>query len=105
MIECRIERIDIIGQEKLLDHFSTVYGVLLRFYPKIDGINCQVNIRGQQELFGRLKEAVQQFCFLTQNVLVINLTLIQTAICSPHLINFLLFIYIGIGGDEDGDVL
>lgn len=70
MIECRIERIDIIGQPNLSEHFLRVYGVLLRFYPKIDGIHCQVNIRGQQELFGQLKEAVEQFCLATQNILV-----------------------------------
>lgn len=91
VIECRNERIESIGQSALSSHFSTTYGVLLRFYPKvtcnvlqvertrltdfcyvqIDGVHCQVNIRGQQEFLGRLKDAVQHFGHVTQTLLVI----------------------------------
>lgn len=35
---------DIIDQPKLFEHYLRVYGALLRFYSKIDGLRCQVNI-------------------------------------------------------------
>jgi hypothetical protein len=75
VIECRNDRIESIGQSSLSQNFCSTYGVLLRFYPKIDGINCQVNVRGQQEQLGRLKEAVLQLGRITQSVLVSRTTL------------------------------
>ena len=70
ILDCSNERIASIGQMSLESFFSTTYGVLLRFYPKIDGLNCQVNIRGQHHRIQRLKEAVTFFVPMTQTQLV-----------------------------------
>ena len=70
ILDCSNERIASIGQVSLDSFFSTTYGVLLRFYPKIDGLNCQVNIRGQHHRIQRLKEAVTFFGRMTQTQLV-----------------------------------
>ncbi|XP_046446042.1 protein bicaudal C homolog 1-like [Daphnia pulex] len=69
IIDCSNERIASIGQVSLESFFSTTYDVLLRFYPKIDGLNCQVNIRGQHHRIQRLKEAVTFFGRMTQTQL------------------------------------
>lgn len=69
VVECRIDRVKAKGESSLIDYFSKTYGVLLRFYPKIDGVSCQVNIRGQHDRMDRLKEAIVQFCNITQTVL------------------------------------
>ncbi|XP_045028339.1 protein bicaudal C homolog 1 [Daphnia magna] len=61
VVDCSLERINSIGQSSLLQYFSTTFGVLLRFYPKIDGVDCQVNIRGQQNRVKHLKESVVYF--------------------------------------------
>ncbi len=70
IVDCSNERIASIGQTSLENFFSTTYGVLLRFYPKIDGLNCQVNIRGQHNRIQRLKDAVTFFGRMTQTQLV-----------------------------------
>ncbi|XP_057380112.1 protein bicaudal C homolog 1-like [Daphnia carinata] len=61
IVDCSLERINSIGQSSLIHYFSTTFGVLLRFYPKIDGVNCQVNIRGHQNRVQHLKESVAYF--------------------------------------------
>ncbi|KAI9558075.1 hypothetical protein GHT06_014828 [Daphnia sinensis] len=61
VVDCSLERINSIGQPSLIHYFSTTFGVLLRFYPKIDGVDCQVNIRGQQNRVQHLKESVVYF--------------------------------------------
>ncbi|KAI9558095.1 hypothetical protein GHT06_014848 [Daphnia sinensis] len=61
IVDCSLERINVIGQSSLLQYFSTTFGVLLRFYPKIDGIYCQVNIRGHQNGIKELKDSVIYF--------------------------------------------
>lgn len=70
IVDCSAERISSIGQLSLSNFFSTTYGVLLRFFPKIDGLNCQVNIRGQHNRIQQLKEAVIFFGRMTQTHLV-----------------------------------
>lgn len=70
IVDCSSEKISSFGQCSLIDYFSKSYGVLLRFYPKIDGLSCQVNIRGQQYRIHHLKEAVSSFGYLTQTPLV-----------------------------------
>jgi len=35
VVECRIDRVKSKGESALMDYFSSTYGVLLRFYPKI----------------------------------------------------------------------
>lgn len=72
IIDCRNELVASLGQSSLSDYFSTTFGVLLRFYPKIDGINCQVNIRGQQDRIALLKESVTYFGRVTHTLLVRN---------------------------------
>lgn len=69
VVECRMEKIKQKGESSLIDYFSCTFGVLIRFYPKIDGVSCQVNIRGQHDFVDRLKDAVVEFCEITQTVL------------------------------------
>nr|CAH0102887.1 unnamed protein product [Daphnia galeata] len=61
IIDCNVERVNSIGESSLIDYFSKTFGVLLRFYPKIDGVTCQVNIRGQHDRLQQLKDAVAYF--------------------------------------------
>ncbi|XP_045028337.1 protein bicaudal C homolog 1-B [Daphnia magna] len=61
IVDCSFERINAIGQSSLLQYFSTTFDVLLRFFPKIDGVNCQVNIRGHQNGIKELKDSVIYF--------------------------------------------
>ncbi len=70
IVDCNIEKIGSVGQANLTNHFSTSFGVLLRFYPKIDGISCQVNIRGQQDRLQHLKDSVIYFGRLTDTLMV-----------------------------------
>ncbi|XP_046646996.1 protein bicaudal C homolog 1-like isoform X2 [Daphnia pulicaria] len=61
IVDCNMERVNSIGESSLSDYFSKTFGVLMRFYPKIDGVSCQVNIRGQQDRLQLLKDAVTYF--------------------------------------------
>lgn len=70
VMDCKTERVSALGQERLVTHFSATFGVLLRFYPKIDGVSCQVNVRGQQDRFDQLKESVIHFCRVTHTAFV-----------------------------------
>ena len=70
VVDCFIEPINSIGESSLADSFSKTFGVILRFYPKIDGVNCQVNIRGQQDRIELLKQAVASLSRITQTHLV-----------------------------------
>ena len=70
VVDCFIEPINAIGESSLADSFSKAFGVILRFYPKIDGVNCQVNIRGQQNCIELLKQAVTSLGRITQTPLV-----------------------------------
>ena len=70
VVDCFIEPINSIGESSLADSFSKTFGVILRFYPKIDGINCQFNIRGQQDRIELLKQAVASLSRITQTHLV-----------------------------------
>ncbi|XP_059352077.1 protein bicaudal C homolog 1-like isoform X2 [Daphnia carinata] len=79
IVDCSSEKISSLGQGQLIDYFSKNYGVLLRFYPKIDGLNCQVNIRGQQYRIHHLKEAVTSFGCLTQTSLDSMMMKIETS--------------------------
>ena len=60
-IDCCMEPILSIGESTLADYLSKNFGVILRLYPKIDGVNCQVNIRGQQDRMELLKQAFLYF--------------------------------------------
>jgi hypothetical protein len=73
IIDCNIERVNSIGESSLSDYFSKTFGVLMRFYPKIDGVSCQVNIRGQQDRLQLLKDAVTYFGRVTHTSVVRNL--------------------------------
>ncbi|KAK4018783.1 hypothetical protein OUZ56_000825 [Daphnia magna] len=79
IVDCSSEKISSFGQCSLIDYFSKSYGVLLRFYPKIDGLSCQVNIRGQQYRIHHLKEAVSSFGYLTQTPLESMMMKIETS--------------------------
>ena len=70
VVDCFIEPINSIGESSLADSFSKTFGVILRFYPKSDGVNCQVNIRGQQDRIELLKQAVASLSRITQTPLV-----------------------------------
>jgi protein bicaudal C len=72
IVDCNIERISSVGQTNVTHHFSSSFGVLLRFYPKIDGISCQVNIRGHQDRLQQLKDSVVYFGRLTDTLIVSN---------------------------------
>ncbi|XP_057379746.1 protein bicaudal C homolog 1-B-like [Daphnia carinata] len=67
IVDCSFERINVVGQSSLLQYFSTTFGVVLRFYPKVDGVNCQVNIRGHQNGIKELKDSVTYFRRLMHN--------------------------------------
>jgi len=41
-------------------------------FKLLDDISCQVNIRGQHDRIDQLKEAVIQFCNVTQTILVMK---------------------------------
>lgn len=43
---------------------------MLRFYPKINGVDCQVNIRGQQDGVHQLKESVVNFARVMHTIFV-----------------------------------
>ncbi len=64
IVECRSDCVDALGRLFLVTHFGTIYGVLVRFYPKIDGLTYQVNIRGNKDQLSELSQAVAQFCHL-----------------------------------------
>lgn len=70
IIDCHNQRVKSLGESSLADYFSKTYGVLLRFYPKIDGISSQVNIRGQQDRMELLKQAVHYFGRVSQTSVV-----------------------------------
>ena len=40
------------------------------FFTNLDGVTCQVTIRGQHGRIDQLKEAVVEFCNATQTILV-----------------------------------
>ena len=67
-IECRTESLNSIGESALADYISKTFGAVLRFFPKIDGVNCQVNIRGQQDCLALLKRAVAYLSHITQTL-------------------------------------
>ena len=69
-IECRTESLNSIGESALADYISKTFGAVLRFFPKIDGVNCQVNIRGQQDCLALLKRAVAYLSHITQTLVV-----------------------------------
>jgi len=66
IVECNEEAVNTLGKQSLSAHFHESYGVLLRFYPRIDGVVCQVNLRGTYDTAERLKEAVNHFCRITR---------------------------------------
>ena len=35
IVDCRLDQVQSRGESSLIDHFSSAFGVLLRFYPKI----------------------------------------------------------------------
>jgi len=102
MVDCSIETVAVLGRQALYAHFKESYGVLLRFYPGIDGVSCQVNLRGSYEAVQRLKEAVHHFCRIARTFAVSRFS------SSTHLIRCLfqnLHSYSeGFCGDEVGDV-
>ena len=61
VVDCRTDRLSSFGESSLSDYFSKNFDVLLLFYPKIDGVNSQVNIRGLQPRMDLLKIAVEYF--------------------------------------------
>ena len=61
IVECNSDWIESVGRLFLVTQFGSMYGVLIRFYPKIDGLTYQVNIRGSLEQLDRLEEAVSHF--------------------------------------------
>ena len=67
---CRIESVNSLGESSLTDYFTKTFGVALRFYPKIDGVNCQINIHGQQDRIELLKQAVAYLGQVTQTSVV-----------------------------------
>ncbi|XP_046647006.1 protein bicaudal C homolog 1-B-like [Daphnia pulicaria] len=79
IVDCNIERISSVGQTNLTHHFSSSFGVLLRFYPKIDGISCQVNIRGHQDRLQQLKDSVVYFGRLTDTLIDAVVVKVETS--------------------------
>ncbi|EFX86929.1 hypothetical protein DAPPUDRAFT_312371 [Daphnia pulex] len=79
IVDCNIEKINSVGQTNLTHHFSSSFGVLLRFYPKIDGISCQVNIRGQQDRLQQLKDSVVYFGRLTDTLVDAVVVKVETS--------------------------
>lgn len=66
MIGCRTDRVDSLGKNLLVAHFSSTFGVEIFFNLIAEDASYQVGIRGHRYRFDLLKEAVDHFCHLTQ---------------------------------------
>lgn len=66
MVESLTKLVEAMDKSLLVSHFDARFGVLLRFYPKIDGVSCQVSIRGYRHSMQSLEDAVAYFCCLSQ---------------------------------------
>ncbi|KAI9564284.1 hypothetical protein GHT06_008022 [Daphnia sinensis] len=63
---CRSDRVDSLGTQLLLAHFSSTFGVKMVFKLVEEDASYQVNIRGHQYRFDLLREAVYHFCHIVQ---------------------------------------
>ena len=107
VVDCRTDRLSSFDESSLSDYFSKNFDVLLRFYPKIDGVNSQANIRGLQPRMDLLKKAVEYFGRMLQTSVVSQNSEHQS---SNHILPFVdpyiscSFQFAGICHDEDGDL-
>lgn len=70
VLSCRVKNVDLLGQQLLTAHFSTVFGVMISFLLIADDDSYQVSFRGNRKSTKWLKEAALHFCDITQIPLV-----------------------------------
>ncbi|XP_046643068.1 uncharacterized protein LOC124328354 isoform X1 [Daphnia pulicaria] len=66
VVSCRSDKVQSLGINLLVAHFSSTFGVKLVFNLVEEDACYQVNIRGHHYRFEFLKEAVSHFCHLVQ---------------------------------------
>lgn len=62
MISCRASRVDSLGKQLLLAHFSTLFSVTISFVLIAEDESYQVSFRSSRKKMGLLKEAASHFC-------------------------------------------